>query len=1491
MMKTLSKGISFLLAFVLLVGMMPTAVFAAVDSTGKPTDLTNSIVLSIYTPDGQFPGEPAVYGTSNYKSFKSDFTLGSTSSWSAVIFKESAEGELDPSILDNLVEGTPSGSTTVWGAYDANGIKKYFLDDASIIKRENEIKMIRAIKNISESEAENYEIIWYVIKLQHSSGWFGKTEWHIDGVIKEKSKISINYYGNGNTSGDAPLGKTNHTSGEEYEVLGKNTMKKIINGVEVSFLGWSAKSDGTGAEAGFYQPGDIIKPTESISLYAMWDTTTQHIATVNTYLDGVLTKDTDIHGEVRNLYISTDEVHYYPLQEVSPGVYNTKITGNGKFHLYNKDSNDTFTQISNNQLTIYNQNGSMDVYHYSVSYNANGGKFENSQQPHNYVHGEKVTAITDIPTKDGYRFLGWDDGNGNVIQAGATITETITAKTVLTAVWEKTVSVTINVTINHDGGGGHDQMATKDEVTVALAKRDNSSSPYIETGHTLNLNNTSYSGFTYIPTYGENQSEAEIRTTKYTSNGATYTNLYGGDVEYTVVASKSGYDTAITPTKDVDGNWIINVVMTYNPTNFDLDFTVTVDETVPAQYIPTAAIVKVLFWSTDRKAWEVITQQEGGKPGVRVDIDSLTRSGAGSYPVWRYESASSTPYGYRAMVSAFVYPDGTIVPSSELVSAVSWTDSAYVAEMDKIVGGQKYGELDGAYFGVGTNAQQGKLNLNIKIDLHDVTFDAMGGTVNGYDKQLVKDQYKIPEFSGYVPTREGGYLFDGWYTDADCTSPAVEGTDLTDSIVLYAKWIEPLTVSGTVTVAGTYQQDGKTVYVHDIDRATEAVVILQETRDGKTYEVDSETITFRNYSEIGSADYAFTGIANEGKDYQIHILLLNYTTSYDNESDEGTSYSDTEYTAVFGNDNISDIDAYLGFEAPAYNQHLNVDATAIGEGFRPSNVLSEVMYRDTGDNKPYQRISQHTVAPYGVEIGLTDGIGRNTQSVWKWHTDGTLYDYQMNITTVDGKQYNSDTAPYYIVYNTPAYWNMETNAPSGELKATLIPNKYTITFNLNAGEDVVAGMDSYLREDGSYSMEHTWSYATPFNVTPERTNYTFLGWEADVEDSYDGSEIGAEVRQNVTLTAKWKKITYTVTTVASPSEGGVTIGDGAYDVNSEATVKATANANYQFAGWYENDSKVSDDAEYTFTVTGNHNLTAKFEKDVPVVVTYTVTTKTQGNGSVTGGGTFEDGTKITLSAVADAGNVFIGWRGENGEIITVNEEFEHTVKADVTFVAYFERASDYKNDYAYIFGYNDTSMGAEGSLLRSEASAMVHRLVKQNDKLGNFKYDPSNPSFADIQGEWFQSGIEFMHHKGAFNVEEGGMVLPYVVITRGEAFKIIALGLGFTADTTLSNAEYANLLYELGYIQGDENGDLNVNGMITRAEFCTMYNRIIGRENALLVDSKGNDITAETYGFTDLDSEQWYYEAMLRATSAYSDEGYVDIAKRGIRNNLDDYGN
>ncbi len=214
----------------------------------------------------------------------------------------------------------------------------------------------------------------------------------------------------------------------------------------------------------------------------------------------------------------------------------------------------------------------------------------------------------------------------------------------------------------------------------------------------------------------------------------------------------------------------------------------------------------------------------------------------------------------------------------------------------------------------------------------------------------------------------------------------------------------------------------------------------------------------------------------------------------------------------------------------------------------------------------------------------------------------------------------------------------------------------------------------------------------------------------------------------------------------------------------------------------------------------------------------------------------------------------------------------------------------YHSNYAYIFGYDDTTMGAEGHLLRSEISAMIHRLVKQNDKLGGFVYDASaEPVFADIAGEWFRSGVEFMTYRGAFDAGENDYVYPYAEVTRGEAFKLICVGLGFTDNSDLSYEEYALALKEAGYVEGDENGDLNIEDLITRAEFCAIYNRIIGRDGALLETADGTVVTAATYNFTDLNDGQWYYETMLRATSAYDDDGYVDIALRAVRNNLDDY--
>ena len=193
------KILSMLLAAAMILGLMPSTALAAHQSSdGKPLDLTDNVILSVYTGNN-FPGESNTHmDTSGYVSFNSSFREGSG-------YSNSATGVLDSSILTSVTQGTTLNyfgrNYYFWGVYDtsagagSDSLAQYFNGGANnaVFNAENQAKMIAAVKNISTAEAANYEVVWYVIKFQTSD-----TAWHIDGIIREKTSYSVNYYGNGN---------------------------------------------------------------------------------------------------------------------------------------------------------------------------------------------------------------------------------------------------------------------------------------------------------------------------------------------------------------------------------------------------------------------------------------------------------------------------------------------------------------------------------------------------------------------------------------------------------------------------------------------------------------------------------------------------------------------------------------------------------------------------------------------------------------------------------------------------------------------------------------------------------------------------------------------------------------------------------------------------------------------------------------------------------------------------------------------------------------------------------------------------------------------------------------------------------------------------------------------------------------------------------------------------------------------------------------------
>ena len=151
-----------------------------------------------------------------------------------------------------------------------------------------------------------------------------------------------------------------------------------------------------------------------------------------------------------------------------------------------------------------------------------------------------------------------------------------------------------------------------------------------------------------------------------------------------------------------------------------------------------------------------------------------------------------------------------------------------------------------------------------------------------------------------------------------------------------------------------------------------------------------------------------------------------------------------------------------------------------------------------------------------------------------------------------------------------------------------------------------------------------------------------------------------------------RSLYYSINVSASPSQGGNISGEGAYTYGEECTVTAIANSGYDFENWTENGEIVSDETEYSFTVTGNRNLIANF-----AVQTYTInaTTEPENGGIVASGiGDYHYNDSCTLKARANEGYSFVKWT--KGEVeVSTNSSYTFQVTESAMYVAHFQHQS------------------------------------------------------------------------------------------------------------------------------------------------------------------------------------------------------------------------
>ncbi|TWT42306.1 hypothetical protein RAS1_34360 [Phycisphaerae bacterium RAS1] len=141
---------------------------------------------------------------------------------------------------------------------------------------------------------------------------------------------------------------------------------------------------------------------------------------------------------------------------------------------------------------------------------------------------------------------------------------------------------------------------------------------------------------------------------------------------------------------------------------------------------------------------------------------------------------------------------------------------------------------------------------------------------------------------------------------------------------------------------------------------------------------------------------------------------------------------------------------------------------------------------------------------------------------------------------------------------------------------------------------------------------------------------------------------------------------FNVATSCSPPAAGKTTGDGAYPAGSVATVVATPSTGFGFVNWTEAGQPVSQNRSYAFTVHADHTLVANFTP------AYTVTTAAWPSfgGSTDGGGTFNSGSTVTVTATPDPLFAFVDWT-EFGTPVSTSATYEFAASANRVLVANF----------------------------------------------------------------------------------------------------------------------------------------------------------------------------------------------------------------------------
>ena len=625
------------------------------------------------------------------------------------------------------------------------------------------------------------------------------------------------------------------------------------------------------------------------------------------------------------------------------------------------------------------------------------------------------------------------------------------------------------------------------------------------------------------------------------------------------------------------------------------------------------------------------------------------------------------------------------------------------------------------------------------VETYTVTYNANlhGRTTVDYVRVGAGDTVAAPT----DPIADTGYVFDGWFTDAEGVNQYQFAAQIHESIILYAKWVlDTFTVAyemngvssagenpvsytietPTFALAAPADVDGYVFegWFYDSNFTSPASQVIQGTTGDKTF-----------YAKWTKKSYRIMYLADNNSQGAVTDQFKEYGTPFTLESAghfNRLGYVQTGWATVAEGAKVYDFGASYEVEAPltlypSWSDPIVYTITYV------CDVCTE-----TNPSKP----RTYTV--------------NNTKNG----------NYALYNPTFSSNEYE-----FVGWFWDEAYTKRTTNIPKGTVGDTVLYGKmlkkYTITYELNGGTKA-NNRTSYTKEIETFALQDATG----------RENYTFAGWFDNAEFEGDAvTEIVKGSEGDKIFYAKWIPEVYSI--VYHNIEGATfeTPNPETYTVEDEFPIvlNEPAKVGFNFLGW----SLTENSTEYVDGIAagsiGEANFYAKWEL-APSPITVTASS-----------GTFEYDGETHNATCSYEGTLPVGYSIEmvpNGSVRNVSAE-PVTTSCDVTI-------TDESGD-------DVTSLFTELTIVNGSMS-----VVEMEDDYGAIVvYTSEKGKRAELNGSYNGSISDGIPNDLEVDSIQFNRKFPISEVS-GEGYSTIVLP--FTIDQSkIVGAKF----YQLAYVDGD----------------------------------------------------------------------------------------